>query len=161
MAEQNSDQVADWNDHSGEHWVAHQARLDAVLGSISDLKQTWQSQIFAGQLCALIRPLRMRCRLQESSRRSSCTPKASTRHRKRSPLSTGLSWSEHPIVEPTNDRAAPTSIDHEITRIVRLDALRTAMPSVASSAQGAHHLKSLNWPWVRLVRKTISERPIL
>ena len=31
MAEQNADQIADWNDQSGERWVAHQARLDAVV----------------------------------------------------------------------------------------------------------------------------------
>jgi len=31
MAEQNAYQVADWNGHSGEHWVANQARLDAML----------------------------------------------------------------------------------------------------------------------------------
>jgi len=31
MAEQNAYQVADWNDQSGERWVAHQARLDAML----------------------------------------------------------------------------------------------------------------------------------
>src|SRR5437667_5595537 len=29
MAEQNADQVADWNGQRGERWVAHQARLDA------------------------------------------------------------------------------------------------------------------------------------
>ena len=32
MAEQNPYQVADWNDQSGERWVAYQARLDAMLG---------------------------------------------------------------------------------------------------------------------------------
>jgi cyclopropane fatty-acyl-phospholipid synthase-like methyltransferase len=31
MAEQNAYQVADWNGQSGEHWVANQARLDAML----------------------------------------------------------------------------------------------------------------------------------
>src|SRR4029450_10736887 len=31
MAEQNAYQVADWNDQSGERWVANQARLDAML----------------------------------------------------------------------------------------------------------------------------------
>jgi hypothetical protein len=31
MAEQSGDQAADWNDQSGERWVAHQARLDAML----------------------------------------------------------------------------------------------------------------------------------
>jgi len=31
MAERNADQVANWNDQSGERWVAHQARLDARL----------------------------------------------------------------------------------------------------------------------------------
>src|SRR5213080_3152080 len=31
MAEQNADQVADWNGQSGERWVANQARLDAML----------------------------------------------------------------------------------------------------------------------------------
>lgn len=31
MAEQNDDQVTDWNDQSGERWVVHQARLDAML----------------------------------------------------------------------------------------------------------------------------------
>ena len=30
MAEQNADQVADWNGQSGERWVANQARLDAM-----------------------------------------------------------------------------------------------------------------------------------
>ncbi|ARO27521.1 class I SAM-dependent methyltransferase [Rhizobium sp. S9] len=31
MAEENAYQVADWNGHSGERWVAYQARLDAML----------------------------------------------------------------------------------------------------------------------------------
>jgi SAM-dependent methyltransferase len=31
MAEQTGDQATDWNDQSGERWVAHQARLDAML----------------------------------------------------------------------------------------------------------------------------------
>jgi hypothetical protein len=31
MAEQNAYQVADCNDQSAERWVAHQARLDAML----------------------------------------------------------------------------------------------------------------------------------
>ena len=31
MAEQNDEKVADWNDQSGERWVAHQVRLDAML----------------------------------------------------------------------------------------------------------------------------------
>jgi SAM-dependent methyltransferase len=31
MAEENADQVAEWKDQSGERWVAHQARLDAML----------------------------------------------------------------------------------------------------------------------------------
>jgi len=31
MAEQSASQVADWNDQSGERWVAYQARLDAML----------------------------------------------------------------------------------------------------------------------------------
>ncbi|RWD26799.1 MAG: methyltransferase domain-containing protein [Mesorhizobium sp.] len=31
MAEQNADQIADWNGQSGEHWVAYQARLDAMM----------------------------------------------------------------------------------------------------------------------------------
>ena len=31
MAEQNTDQIADWNGQSGERWVAHQTRLDAML----------------------------------------------------------------------------------------------------------------------------------
>lgn len=31
MAQRNTDQVADWNDQSGERWAAHQARLDAML----------------------------------------------------------------------------------------------------------------------------------
>lgn len=31
MAEPNADQIADWNGPSGERWVAHQARLDAML----------------------------------------------------------------------------------------------------------------------------------
>jgi SAM-dependent methyltransferase len=31
MAEQNAYQVADWNRQSGEHWVANQARLEAML----------------------------------------------------------------------------------------------------------------------------------
>jgi hypothetical protein len=31
MAKHNAHQVADWNDQSGERWVAHQARLDARL----------------------------------------------------------------------------------------------------------------------------------
>lgn len=31
MAEQTGDRVADWNDQSGERWVIHQARLDAML----------------------------------------------------------------------------------------------------------------------------------
>lgn len=31
MAEQSGDQAADWNDQSGKRWVAHQARLDAML----------------------------------------------------------------------------------------------------------------------------------
>jgi len=31
MSEQNPYQVADWNDQSGERWVAYQARLDAML----------------------------------------------------------------------------------------------------------------------------------
>jgi SAM-dependent methyltransferase len=31
MAEQNAYQVADWNGQSGKHWVANQARLDAML----------------------------------------------------------------------------------------------------------------------------------
>ncbi len=31
MAEQNAYQLADWNGQSGEHWVVHQARLDARL----------------------------------------------------------------------------------------------------------------------------------
>ncbi|MCW2318559.1 SAM-dependent methyltransferase [Rhodoblastus acidophilus] len=31
MAEQNADQVADWNGQSGERWVAFQTRLDAML----------------------------------------------------------------------------------------------------------------------------------
>jgi SAM-dependent methyltransferase len=33
MAEQNVYQVADWNGKSGEHWVANQARLDAMLAA--------------------------------------------------------------------------------------------------------------------------------
>lgn len=33
MAEQNADQVADWNDQSGRRLVAHQARLDAVVAA--------------------------------------------------------------------------------------------------------------------------------
>jgi len=31
MAKQNANQAADWNGQSGEHWVANQARLDAML----------------------------------------------------------------------------------------------------------------------------------
>jgi SAM-dependent methyltransferase len=31
MAEQNADQIANWNGQSGERWVAYQARLDAML----------------------------------------------------------------------------------------------------------------------------------
>lgn len=31
MAERNADQIADWNGQSGERWVAHQARLDAMV----------------------------------------------------------------------------------------------------------------------------------
>jgi hypothetical protein len=31
MAEQSAYQVADGNDQSGDHWVANQARLDAML----------------------------------------------------------------------------------------------------------------------------------
>lgn len=31
MAQQNAYQVADWNGQSGERWVAHQPRLDAIL----------------------------------------------------------------------------------------------------------------------------------
>lgn len=31
MTEQTGDRVADWNDQSGERWVTHQARLDAML----------------------------------------------------------------------------------------------------------------------------------
>ncbi|NVD74934.1 class I SAM-dependent methyltransferase [Duganella sp. BJB488] len=31
MTEQNADQAADWNDQSGERWVANQARLDAMV----------------------------------------------------------------------------------------------------------------------------------
>ncbi len=31
MAEQTNDRVPDWNDQSGERWVTHQARLDAML----------------------------------------------------------------------------------------------------------------------------------
>ena len=31
MAQHNADRVAGWNDQSGERWVAHQARLDAML----------------------------------------------------------------------------------------------------------------------------------
>jgi len=31
MAEKNTDQIADWNDQSGERWVANQARLDAMV----------------------------------------------------------------------------------------------------------------------------------
>ena len=31
MAEQNANQIADWNGQSGERWVANQARLDAML----------------------------------------------------------------------------------------------------------------------------------
>ncbi len=31
MAEQNAYRVADWNGESGDHWVANQARLDAML----------------------------------------------------------------------------------------------------------------------------------
>ncbi|MBP1203877.1 SAM-dependent methyltransferase [Duganella sp. 1411] len=31
MAKQNADQVGDWNDQSGERWVANQARLDAIV----------------------------------------------------------------------------------------------------------------------------------
>jgi SAM-dependent methyltransferase len=31
MAEQTGDQATDWSDQSGERWVAHQARLDAML----------------------------------------------------------------------------------------------------------------------------------
>jgi len=31
MAEQNPYRVADWNEQSGERWVAYQARLDAML----------------------------------------------------------------------------------------------------------------------------------
>src|SRR5690349_23656602 len=30
MAQHNADRVAGWNDQSGERWVAHQARLDAI-----------------------------------------------------------------------------------------------------------------------------------
>lgn len=30
MAQHNAGQVADWNGQSGERWVAHQARLDAM-----------------------------------------------------------------------------------------------------------------------------------
>ncbi|AMA55518.1 class I SAM-dependent methyltransferase [Bradyrhizobium sp. CCGE-LA001] len=30
MAQHNADRVADWNGQSGERWVAHQARLDAI-----------------------------------------------------------------------------------------------------------------------------------
>src|SRR5580765_2593349 len=33
MAEQNAYQVADWNSQSGERWVAHQARLDAIAAA--------------------------------------------------------------------------------------------------------------------------------
>jgi SAM-dependent methyltransferase len=33
MAEQNADQIADWNGQSGERWVAYQARLDAMLAA--------------------------------------------------------------------------------------------------------------------------------
>src|SRR5947199_6327771 len=31
MAQHNADRVADWNGQSGERWVAHQARLDAMM----------------------------------------------------------------------------------------------------------------------------------
>ncbi len=31
MAQHNADRIAGWNDQSGERWVAHQARLDAVV----------------------------------------------------------------------------------------------------------------------------------
>src|SRR3954471_21799850 len=31
MAEQNADQIADWNGQGGERWVAYQARRDAML----------------------------------------------------------------------------------------------------------------------------------
>src|SRR5689334_24975348 len=30
MAQHNADRAAGWNDQSGERWVAHQARLDAI-----------------------------------------------------------------------------------------------------------------------------------
>jgi SAM-dependent methyltransferase len=33
MAERNADQIADWNGQSGERWVAHQARLDAMVSA--------------------------------------------------------------------------------------------------------------------------------
>src|SRR3954451_18224109 len=33
MAEQNADQIADWNGQSGGRWVAYQARLDAMLAA--------------------------------------------------------------------------------------------------------------------------------
>jgi len=33
MAQHNADRAAGWNDQSGERWVAHQARLDAVMAS--------------------------------------------------------------------------------------------------------------------------------
>lgn len=33
MTEQNAYQVADWNDQSGERWVANQARLDAMVAA--------------------------------------------------------------------------------------------------------------------------------
>jgi SAM-dependent methyltransferase len=36
MAEQNAYQVADWNGQSGEHWVANQARLDAMLAAFGE-----------------------------------------------------------------------------------------------------------------------------
>lgn len=33
MTEKNTDQIADWNDQSGERWVANQARLDAMVAA--------------------------------------------------------------------------------------------------------------------------------
>jgi len=33
MAEQSPYQIADWNDQSGERWVVHQARLDAMMAA--------------------------------------------------------------------------------------------------------------------------------
>ena len=33
MAKQSADHVGDWNGQSGERWVAHQARLDAMLAA--------------------------------------------------------------------------------------------------------------------------------